>query len=900
MGTWLRMIAARTRGFLRPGDLERDFDDELAVHLAMAEEEKIRLGMAPDEAHRLARVELGGLTQLREAGREARGLPWLNTYWLDIKLGFRMLRKSWGLTLVGGLAMTVAISIGVVLFAVTDLFFGHGLPLDDGDRVIALQTWDVKAHRRHNTQMADFERWRDGLKSVEDIGAFQTIERNLILGGGPAAGAEGAGSVRAEPVSIAEMTASGFELARVAPLLGRPILAEDQRVDAAPVVVIGYDVWQTRFLADPAVVGQTIRLGDTAHTVVGVMPEDFAFPVNHRFWTALQAERSETLRDSGGFGVVFARLNPGATLEGAQAELATLGLLPSTTAADADKQLQARIVPYSFAFTGDFEQSEVRWMTRILLFLTALLLVPPCANIAILVYARTVTRQEEFAARYVLGASRGRIVGQLFIEMLVLAAVGAGLALALTRFGLRRLQHSVNQGLNDGAPFWIDFELTPSTVLFAAALAVVAALIAGVIPAIKATGGQMQAGLKSLGARTSVRLGGTWTALVVAQIALSLAALPSAIEMGWGTVRKGILGPGFAAEEFLTAQLMVDKETPVSAALQTELVRQLEAEPGVSAVTVATAIPGEEPWTTIEAEGVPLPEDSIFAGNNLIRTSQVDEVFFDVFRMPLLAGRTFESGDFEPARNVVIINRAFSTQLFGEGNPLGRRIRYLRGNAAEAESAPATPVTWYEIVGVVEDRPANATHGTLYQPMPPGPMQTASLALRVTYPAAGLTDRVRDITTALDPTLRIEEVLPLDEIYRQQEVGNNMGATTLLAITLSVLLLSAAGIYALMSFTVNQRRREIGIRSALGARPTRLLAGIFRRALRQLAVGATGGVLVALLFDYYLPVEMVGGWEIPGVIPAATALMVLIGLLATAGPALRGFRVEPTEALRDG
>ena len=188
----------------------------------------------------------------------------------------------------------------------------------------------------------------------------------------------------------------------------------------------------------------------------------------------------------------------------------------------------------------------------------------------------------------------------------------------------------------------------------------------------------------------------------------------------------------------------------------------------------------------------------------------------------------------------------------------------------------------------------------MFHPAAPGEIHPASLALRVRSNPADVTGRLREITAALDPALRVDQVRAMDEIHRQHQEGNYLGASALTAVTLSVLLLSAAGMYALMSFTVNQRRREIGIRSALGAQPRRLLAGIFRRALGQLAAGTAAGVLLALLLDHYIPAEQAGGWDIPGIVPAAAAFMLLVGLFATAGPARRGLRVDPTEALRGG
>lgn len=905
MASLLHSLVARIRGFLRPGELDREFEQELAAHLAMAEEEKVRQGMSREEARRAARLELGGLTQLREAGREARGLPWLDTFWLDIKLGLRMLRKSWGLTLVGGLAMTIAITIGVIVFTFLDLTFGGNLPLDEGDRVVAIQTWDGKASRRRETPLRDLERWRDTLRSVEDFGAFQTVERNLIIDHS-AAGDSPAADGPAAPVFIAEMTASGFRLARIPALLGRTLVAEDEGAAAAPVVVIGYDVWQSRFAADPAIVGRSIRLGDTVHTVVGVMPEGFAFPVNHGFWTPLRAARSDRLPPAPD-GSIFARLAPGFTPAGAQAELSTLGLLPSTEAEEADDERQARLMAYPLAFTSDIDSEQARWAIRVVLFLVTLILIPPCANIAILVYARTITRQEEFAARYALGASRSRIVGQLFIEMLVLAAAAAGVALVVVHLALERVEATMLQHVSGGPPFWMDFSLSLPTVVFAALLAIFAALVAGLVPALEATGRQMRSGLQALG-RNRMQLGATWTALVVVQVAVCLAALPAVVEMTWGTIRKGVLGPGFAAEDYLTARLAMDREPLRSAAaeagpqpaasrfatLQAELIRQLKAEPGVRGVTVAS-LPGDEPWKHIEIDGEP-QEEGILSSHRLVRVNHVDDAFFEVFDFPLLAGSGFAAGDFDPPRNVVIVNRTFAQQLVGEGKALGRRVRYSPEKGEETSASQ----TWYEIVGVVADRPANVDRGTMYHPMAAGQMHPARLAVRVGGDPASMADRLREITRTLDPTLRVDAVLSLAEIYRQKEIGNNIGAFSLAAVTLSVLLLSAAGMYALMSFTVNHRRREIGIRSALGAQPSFLLAGIFKRALGQLAAGAFGGVLVALLLDHYMPAEKLGGWPVPGVIPTAMAFMIVVGLLAAAGPARRAMRVDPIAELREG
>ena len=262
-------VVARIRDFLRPAAGDADFDQELELHLAMAEEDKVRRGMSPEQARREARLELGGAAQLREAARAARGLPWLETFWLDARLGLRMLRRSWGLTLVGGLAMAVTIGLGASMFTIWDTFAGTTLPLDEGDRIVAIQPFDKAAQRVHRaTPLPDFRRWRETLKSVEHVSAMRPIDPAVITRDG----ADGS-------VPAAEMTASGFQLARVQPLLGRPLIEDDEREGAEPVAVIGYQLWQSGFSSDPAVLGQRIQIGDTPHIVVGVMPEGFRFPI---------------------------------------------------------------------------------------------------------------------------------------------------------------------------------------------------------------------------------------------------------------------------------------------------------------------------------------------------------------------------------------------------------------------------------------------------------------------------------------------------------------------------------------------------------------------------------------------------------------------------------------------
>lgn len=885
MSGFFLAILARIRGFLRPGDLASDFDQELAAHLAMAEEDGVRRGLSPEEARRVARVRLGGVAQLREARRAASGLPWLDCLALDARLGLRMLRRSWGLTVAAGLAMTLVITVAAAAFVFLDQFMGRTAPpLDEGDRVVAIQSWDGEARRRRETSRRDLERWNETLRSVEDLGGFETVERRLVIGSGPA-----------EWVRVAEISAAGFRLARVPPQLGRWIAEADAEAAAPPVLVIGHEVWRSRFAADPGVVGETVRLGELAHTVVGVMPAGFGFPVNHGYWTAARPDPSGTIA-AAPEGAIFARLAPGVSLERAQAELSAVGLLPPTSGAmDADPR-RPRVVPYTFAFTDDVERGELAWRQRLVLLLVTLLLVPPCLNIAILVYARTVSRQEELAARFALGASRSRIVAQLCVEVLVLAAAAGVLALALVGPILARVGEVIRRlpELGGSLPFWIDLRVSWRAALFVAGLCVLAALIAGLVPALQATGRAVPLALRSLGSRAGIPLGRTWTALILAQVGLALAVLPSTVELAWGNLRPAVLGPGFAAGELLTARLEVDPAALAARGrdLGTDAIARIEAELGPSAVTFAAALPGAEPMTLVEVEDGSAGEGHVRA---YVRANQVDRAFFGVLGVSALAGRTFAAGDFGSAV-AAVVDRTFAQQLVAGGTAVGRRVRPV-------PEAGEEPGPWYEIVGIVPDRPANTSQGRLYVPQRQGAARLddpVHLVFRAGVAPGQTSRRLQELATSLDPALRLGDVRRLDEVYGERQMVSNLTSYVLVLVATSVLILSAVGLYALMSFTVARQRREIGIRTALGAPPGRLLASVFASALRQLAAGVLVGAALAFVLHRRLDIEVEGGWHIPGILPAAAAFIVVVGLAAAAGPARRAIGVAPTEALREG
>jgi putative ABC transport system permease protein len=431
--------------------------------------------------------------------------------------------------------------------------------------------------------------------------------------------------------------------------------------------------------------------------------------------------------------------------------------------------LRPQVMPYPDPFLGMHGTEDLTGLLA-MQGLLASLLVLVCLNVAILVYTRTSMRQAEIGLRTALGASRGRIVLQLFIEALVLSAVAALAGVAIAAFALRQVA-AATLHIASELPFWVSFRLSPEAVLYAVVLSVLAAAIVGIVPALQATNREAQADFRIIGASGSgIRLGKTWTILIVAQVAFAVAFLPPAVSSAWEDTRDGMAGLGFAAEEFLSAQLGMDEVLSTNAAAgtreltrrfagrQTELMRRLEAEPRVSSLSFAMVIPGDERTASIETEGLPVTLQSGPKGTGSaarsetavheVRFNRVDVHFFRTFEVPILAGRGFELADIAsagagpslqnedpPVGAAVVVNQPFAQRVFS-GNALGRRIRYVgRSSGAAAQSVESG--RWYEIVGIVSDFPTGVSPGIrgtelkVYHAVAAGQVQPAAIAIRL-------------------------------------------------------------------------------------------------------------------------------------------------------------------------
>jgi predicted permease len=882
-----RRIATYWEVLTRRHRVTSNMDEEMRFHVDMQTERLVKEhGLPLEEARRRALVAFGGVEKYKEAGHDVHGFRWLDALLLDSRFSLRMLVKHRGLTMVAAFAMAVAIAVGTTAFETISSMLDSVLPLPGGERVVQLQFVDANTANEEEQVIHEFAALRGQMTTVEHVGAYLDAQHNLV-----------AAETAPEPVEVAEITASAFAIANTPALLGRYLLPSDEADAASPVVLISYQAWQLHFGRNAGVVGRTVRLGGVPRTVVGVMPEGFQFPLSQEFWIPFRENPLEYPPGEGPSLEIFGRLAPGVTIEQAQAEFAALAQRTAAARPESAAPLRTRVVP--FTQLGD---PVMVWALRVGQLVASALTVLVAINLAILIYARTVTRLGELAVRTALGASRRRILTQLFIEALALSLLGAAAGLGIAGYALDVIQ-TMNE-TSELMPYFITFGLSPRAVLVALGLAGLSALIIGVLPGLKATGVSVTANLHELHGRSGTRLGLTWTALIVAQVAVAVAVLPAAVFISARVIRGELVGTGFPAESIVAAAVGLGPDAPPLdrdrvAAQQRELLAKLEAEPGVLGVAFSAGLPGSAPIKSIRfqdgvrvqarTEHVP---DVGLTDALLPSTTRVSVDLFETYGVQMLAGRSFASADLGTTN--VIVNRSFVDMYLQEPNPLGLLFRYEKPNP--------TQVGWHQIVGVVRDFPGFPIDfwregvPTIYHPVGVGDLFPVVLSIRFSgeVPPTFI-NRLRHIGAEVDPALQLTNVGALSDRFDELRAMMRSVAWATALVTLSVLLLSAAGIYALMSFTIAQRTREIGIRTALGAPPRRLVMNVCGRAAWQVVAGVVMGSVLAAGAFVAMGVGVVRAMPLLLIV---AAIMALVALLATLGPGRRGIRIPAMEALR--
>lgn len=928
----LSRLRSLWRGLRHRDVIEAEMDEEFRHHIASRAEELMKSGVPAQEAARRARLEFGHVESLKEDARSSRGLRGLDRIrfsWLDVKLGVRLLRKNPALSLVSVAGIGVAVAIGAIGFGVIDALMVSDLPLPGGDRLVTIENRGGGA----GTHLHDLAIWREDLASVSALGAYRYQVRNVVAGAGGVS-----------PERVVEITASGFDVAGVSALMGRTLIADDEQPGTPDVAVVGHGLWQTLYGGAPDVVGRTLRIGGRTHTIVGVMPAGFAFPINDRIWTPLRLDPDDFEPGLAPPVEVFGRLAPGATVDRLKLELGAIRERLAAEWPDIYEDLRPTAYGYGEPL-GPWS-----WTLHLVQLLVTLLLVVIAINTAALVYARTATRAGEIAVRAALGASRARIARQLFAEGLVLSSAGALIGLLLARAVLGRMDRGAGfTGSGSDRPFWWSFDVTTTTIVYVVGLAVLAAVIIGVIPALGATGRRLREGLQNVGARApSPSLGRLWTALIIGQVVLAVAVLPVATNALWQWGIMGLRGREQAVDEIVTARLHLDPATPLEydprtnadddepsviearyASLQAEVLRRLETEPGVARVVEMRPAPWEDPdLPTLVADAPPanaemaanaapgsltesLVKASYSPAMRLAGWSRVEPEFFPAMGLSALAGRLLEPEDARSAAPVVVVSETFVQRVLDGAPAVGRWVRLADGNQrwlgpvllsdGSRRWGVGGGETWYQIVGVVRDFPRIISpyppEPKVYQALPAGVAYPLTLAIRLRgVPPERFERRLADLVAGIDPLFRAESV-SMGARVRGAESSARILALLIIGLASSILLLAVAGLHALVSFTVTRRRREIGIRSALGGRPRRILGAILSGVAWRMAIGIAIGIVVAMLADTAVRGEFMAGRGAV-ILPGIALLIIVVGLLAAGEPLRRALRVPPTEALQ--
>ncbi|MGE3490107.1 MAG: ABC transporter permease, partial [Vicinamibacterales bacterium] len=916
----IRAWWARIAGFLRPGAGEREFADELQSHIDLHTDDNIRAGMTPDEARRQALLQVGSVTATRDAHRDRRGLPGLEAFLFDLKLGGRMLVKYPGLTIVGGVAMAFAIGLGLVIFQVVSLFTHPTLPLPQGARLVEVGVLDVSANDEEKQILYDLLEWQQSLRSLTEIGAWRDSSRNLIVNEGE----------MAPPVIVAEMSVQGFRVSDGVPLMGRVLAEADEHLAAPAVAVIGHEVWRTRFGSDPNVLGRTVQLGNDHVTVVGVMREGFEFPVAHDVWVPFKTSALDQAPRSGPAITAFALLAPGETITTAQAELTTAGRRTAAGSPETHQHLQPRVRPYAM-LTAPGEPDEMMIMSSIY-FVIVLLLILNCSNVGLLLFARAASREADLLVRSALGASRARIVTQMFAEALVLGGVAALVGVTAAGWTLRTWGVSFLETNMGRLPFWFDLSLSPRAFAVAILLTVGGAAVAGIVPALKITRGMGQRLKQTTAGGGGLQFGGVWTVVIVAQVAATV-MFPALVYLEQALLR-GIkdFDPGFAAEQYLAVQ--IERDEPVDggassgavtvernarlAATLEALRRRVAEQPGVTGVTFVEDLPAtNHPKKIIEMDydrdasgsnaDVPLREATIAA---------VHPSYFEVLEAPILAGRGFTAADAAPGSRVAIVDHGFIEQVLQGRNAVGQQVRFryparsLRSWGPGKTDDPVGPGDWYEVIGVVRELGVGAPTqdgraAGFYVPATPELFDQIFMMVRVRGgdPMA-VAPQVRDAAMTVDTSLRLVNLQRLNEANNDVLWVMTLWLRITVVLSAVALILSLAGIFAVLSFTVARRTREIGVRVALGASRRRVVAATFRRPLVQVTLGVIVGTAVV-----FMGAVLMRNTELPGsvndlglegiaMIVGYGLVMLGVCMLGCVVPTRRALTIEPTVALR--
>jgi predicted permease len=866
--------------------MEAELDEELRAHFERQVEKYTQSGLPREEAARRARLEFGGLEQVKEECREARGVSLVESAARDVSYAVRILRARPVFAVVAVLTLALGIGANTAMFSVMDVMLLRALPVKNPQELVEFVRWDPRGATMANLPYAVFQHFQENTTVLSGILAFMRDTRVLRAGAG------------SERFMVHEVSGGFFSTLGVSPLLGRTIAPSDVLPNAErQVAVLSYPFWSRRFGRDPSVVGATVRVNGLPCTVIGVMPAGF-FGVDRSqlpdMWVPLPLDTDEVW--------VLGRLKPGVSIPQARAQLEPLFQhaleslrdemkdwpAPDREAVLAEKLLVNRATMGTMGLRWQYWQGSS--MLKILLGMTALVLLIACVNLANLLMARSAARAQEIGIRMAIGAGRRRILRQLLTENLVLALLGGVVGLLVAAGGHRLLVTFLAGNLERVA---LDFRLDVRVLGFSLVMSILTGLLSGVLPAWRAAGeGFLPAVHGTLQLRGATRLPFARKLLAV-QVALSLILL-----VGAGLFVRSLRNLATTDLGLARQNLVLMRVDPsLSKAIQDkrefwiQLTQRLAALPGVRSVSLAgDAVFGNGGWnTTIWTRQTDGSEHYAQVADN-----PVGPGFFETVEIPLLAGREFGWQDQGKSPPVAVVNRAFARRFFAGQNPIGKRF----GRAGPGSSSQI------EIVGLIGDakygdlreEPQPMFYTPLFQQLGERPYH---VHVRTVGDSAAVIVAIRREIQAMDQDISIDHVRTIKEVIHDLLQHDRMFAFLASAFGLLALLLTSIGIYGVVAYQVTRRTGEIGIRMALGAQRADVLWMVMRETLLVLAAGAALGLPAAVAAAQVLRSLLFGlAPSDPTTILWAVATLAAAGALAGFLPARRAASLSPMDALR--
>ncbi len=849
----------------RRWQLDRDLEDELRFHL---ESKAADTGDAST-----ARRLVGNPTALAETCRDMWTFAFLESAWQDLRYALRTLGKSPGFVFVAVAALAFGIGADTAVFTIGSAAFSWDLGIDHPERVVFLEIDDPSQAGGFESSFLNYAALKSEIHSLSSLMAYRWMPANVSGKG-----------VLPERYHCVQMTANAFSMFGRNPLMGRYFTMEDQHPGAAPVVVLSYHLWQERFGKDPSIVGRTLRVDAEPRVVIGVMPAGMQFPENAELWTPLVSER-DWLSGGRGAPLFFGRLADGVKLAAARSELSTIARRFARQRPESYRGLLIDVQPI-FELMGFY---HARALGAAVFCAVGFVLLIACADVANLLLARAASRSREISIRMAIGAGRWRIVRQLLIESLVLAAGGGFFGWLIAFTGLRWFDSSTSQAPR---PLWLDFSMNTRVFLYLAAISIGTGILFGLAPALRLARLDVHNAIKDGGHAAAGGTRGRSLAnlLVIAEIVLCVILLAGAgltirSAMNLYGAPVGVNTAGVLTMRINLPQAKYARPED-ELAFHARLKTRLESLPGVEVASMASDLPMRSSrLVSYDVEGsAPDAGHSPRVGSLLIGTD-----YFRVMQVKPLSGRaSVNAGE-------VIVNQSFAQKVWPGENALGKRLRLVKNK---------TPQPWLTIAGVAPDILQNFRHPVQRDPMIYLPYAGESpggvfVIARTRVPAATLAEAFRQEPPALDPDVAAFEIQTLESRIAQQRL--NVGAFSAVFTTFAMvaLLLAAVGLYAVMAHSVSRRTQEIGIRMAIGGARHDILALLFGEAMRPLAIGLTVGLPLAFGVTRVLQASLVG--VAPGdpiTFAGVVVVMVLAGVLGCAIPARRATRVDPLVALR--